>query len=145
MTICDNFMTFYDIFCPDNLRHFMTFSVPSPSSRPLLDFAGSHCSSCEMPFWEWDFSFRESLSELQEPLSKSIPQLSQSSENDLSTLRALFRGVGVVPRLLMRLTTSVCWQAFLPVHVAVSSPTETTYRSIQIDHRQTSFLWEIHF
>ena len=24
----------------DNLRQFMTFSVPSPSSRPLLDFAG---------------------------------------------------------------------------------------------------------
>ena len=24
----------------DNLRQFMIFSVPSPSSRPLLDFAG---------------------------------------------------------------------------------------------------------
>ena len=33
------------IKCHDNLRQtsrqFMTFSVPSPSSRPLLDFAGS--------------------------------------------------------------------------------------------------------
>ena len=28
------------IKCHDNLRQFMTFSVPSPSSRPLLDFAG---------------------------------------------------------------------------------------------------------
>ena len=40
-----------------------------------------------MPFREWNFAFRESVSEFPE-LPREYPELSQSSENDLFTPRA---------------------------------------------------------
>ena len=70
------------------------------SLRELLrELWFSYCSSREMPFREWNFAFRESVSEFRE-LLREYPRTLQSAENDLFTPR-VFPEIGVVPRLLI--------------------------------------------
>ena len=75
-------------------------TYPLKTARELLrGFWFSHCRSCETPFREWDFAFRELFSELRELLQeypRMLPELRESpfhSESD-------FPEIGVVPRLL---------------------------------------------
>ena len=68
-----------------------------PGVAPRLRF--SCCSSREMPFREWTYAFRESVSEFRAQL-REYPGPSQSSENGLFTPRVFFPKIGVVPRLL---------------------------------------------
>ena len=59
----------------------------------------SHCSSREMPFREWDFSFRELFFELRELLREypgTLPELREWPFHSES----VFPEIGVVPRLL---------------------------------------------
>ena len=55
----------------------------------LREFCFSHCTSCETPFREWDFAFREFFLN-SESCSENTPEPSQSSENGLFTPRAFF-------------------------------------------------------
>ena len=68
-------------------------------SGSCSELRASCCSSCEMPFREWNFSFRESPSEFRELLRKypgTLPELREWPFHSES----VFPEIGVVPRLL---------------------------------------------
>ena len=72
------------------------------SLRELLrELRFSHCSSREMPFREWDFSFRELFSELRELLREYPGTLPELQEWPLHS-ESVFLEIGVVPGLLIK-------------------------------------------
>ena len=80
--------------CPSNSR-----IAPAVAPRIVV----SYCSSREMPFREWNFAFRKSVSELRE-LLREYPRTLRELREWPSHSKSIFLAIGMAPSLLKRVT-----------------------------------------